>query len=90
MQLFISAMVCETADKNTTDVRKTLTEMPKHYKCFKLMSLNTKLTVLSEQYTDFKRSSVRSLEYINSIQVSSVEWNPPNHYFPPQKLLLLF
>lgn len=63
MQLFIPAMVCKTADENTADVHKTLTEMPEHYKRFKLMSLNTKHTVPSEQYTDFKRSFVRSLAF---------------------------
>lgn len=56
-------MVCKTADENTADVHKTLKAFVMFRHFCKLMSLNTKHTVPSEQYTDFKRSFVRSLAF---------------------------
>jgi len=67
--------VCEIADENTLQMSvKLLQKYLNIANILKLRALNTQHTILSEQYTYFKKIYlVNSLEYTPSMQISSVE-----------------
>lgn len=76
---FMSVIVCEIADENALQMPvKHLQKYLSITNILKLRALNTKHTILSEQYTDLRYFSfffffVSFLEYILSMQVSSAE-----------------